>query len=118
MNNKLSAIAIIFLGALSVPIEWDATFFIFALIIGVALFFSKENQNAKEADMETGSNDLRRNASGYFDSTAYEAIKSADADDERFHKLLNTIFNICELSGFHLEERIVLKDTQTGKIWR
>ena len=50
--------------------------------------------------------------------TAYEAIKNLDADDERFHKLLNTIFTICELSGFHLEERIVLKDLQTGKVWR
>lgn len=48
----------------------------------------------------------------------YEAIKNLDADDERFHKLLNTIFTICELSGFHLEERIVLKDLQTGKVWR
>lgn len=42
--------------------------------------------------------------SGYSDPTAYKAITSADADDERFHKLLNTIFTICELSGFHLEE--------------
>ena len=48
-------------------------------------------------------NNLRKNAEGYSDPTAYEAIKSADADDERFHKLLNTIFTICELSGFHLE---------------
>lgn len=63
-------------------------------------------------------NNLRKNASGYSDPTAYKAITSADTDDERFHKLLNTIFTICELSGFHLEERIVLKDTQTGKVWR
>lgn len=55
---------------------------------------------------------------GYSDPTAYEAIKNTEADDERFHKLLNTIFTICELSGFHLEERIILKDTQTGKVWR
>ncbi len=63
-------------------------------------------------------NDLRKNASGYSDPTAYEAIKSAGADDERFHKLLNTIFTICELSGFHIEEQIVLKDIQTGRVWR
>lgn len=43
LKNKLYAIAIIFLGALSVPIEWDATFFLFALMVGVILFFSKEN---------------------------------------------------------------------------
>lgn len=31
---------------------------------------------------------------------------------------LDTIFNICELSGFHVEERIVIKDNKTGRIWR
>ena len=71
-----------------------------------------------EVEMEMANNDLRRNAEGYSDPTAYEAIKNLDADDERFHKLLNTIFTICELSGSHLEERIVLKDLQTGKVWR
>ena len=60
----------------------------------------------------------RKNHEGYSDPTAYEAIRNADADDERFHKLLNTIFTIGELSGFHLEERIILKDIQTGKVWR
>lgn len=43
LKNKVYAITIIFLGALSVPIEWDATFFLFALMVGVMLFFSKEN---------------------------------------------------------------------------
>ena len=45
-----------------------------------------------EVEMEMANNDLRRNAEGYSDPTAYEAIKNLDADDERFHKLLNTIF--------------------------
>lgn len=68
--------------------------------------------------MKIVNNDLRRNGSGYSDPTAYKAIASADVDDERFHKLLNTLFTICELSGFHLEGQIVLKDMQTGKVWR
>lgn len=63
-------------------------------------------------------NDLMKNGSGYLDPTAYEAIKNADGDAERFHKLLDVIFAICELSGFHLEGRIVLKDKKTGKVWR
>mgnify|MGYP006967382880 CR=1 FL=1 len=67
--------------------------------------------------MDTDDRALRRNASGYFDPTAYEAIKNAEAE-ERFHKLLDTIFAICDLSGFHIEERIVIKDKKTGKIWR
>lgn len=43
LKNKLYAIAIIFLGALSIPIEWDVTFFLFAVLVGVVLFFEKEN---------------------------------------------------------------------------
>ena len=27
-------------------------------------------------------------------------------------------FTICELSGFHIEERIIVKDKKTGRIWR
>lgn len=70
--------------------------------------------------MYTG-NDPRRNASGYVDPTAYEAIRNVEreAEDEaRFKKLLNTIFYICELAGFRIEGRIVLQDKKTGKVWR
>ncbi len=66
-------------------------------------------------------NDPRRNASGYMDLTAYEAIKAAerDADAEaRFRKLLGTLFYICDLAGFHIEGRLEIKDKKTGKIWR
>lgn len=62
--------------------------------------------------------DIRKNASGYSDPTAYQAIKNIENEDDKFYKLLDTIFNICELSGFHLEERIVLKDKNTGKVYR
>lgn len=62
--------------------------------------------------------DLRKNASGCSDPTAYRAIKKIDQEDENFHKLLHTIFNICELSGFRIEGRIVLVDEVTGKVWR
>jgi len=62
--------------------------------------------------------ELRRNAEGYSDPTAYQAIKNIEQEDENFHKLLHTIFNICELSGFRIEGRIVLVDEVTGKVWR
>lgn len=62
--------------------------------------------------------DLRKNASGCPDPTAYQAMKNIDREDENFHKLLHTIFNICELSGFRIEGRIVLVDEVTGKVWR
>jgi hypothetical protein len=71
--------------------------------------------------MDIENEKLKRNGSGYPDPTAYAAIKNVDASSTstyRFYKLLEIIFNICELSGFHLEERIVVKDKKTGKIWR
>lgn len=43
LKNKLYSIALISVGALSVPIEWDATAFVFTLMIGIPLFFAKEN---------------------------------------------------------------------------
>lgn len=69
--------------------------------------------------------DIRKNGSGYFDPTAYEAIKSSEnckknksKDLLRFEKLLDTIFNVCELAGYHLESRIVVTDKKTGRVWR
>lgn len=62
--------------------------------------------------------DLRKNAEGYLDPTAYRAIKNIEEEDERFHKLLHTIFYLCEVAGFDIEGRIVLVDKKTGRIWR
>ncbi len=66
--------------------------------------------------------DDRKNAEGYNDPTAYNAIKNVeqeqDKDDMRFHQLLNTLFSLCELADFHIEGRVVLKDKRTGKVWR
>ena len=62
--------------------------------------------------------EFKKNASGYVDPTAYAAIKNIDAENERFNKLLTAIFTICDLAGFHIEERIVAKDMRTGKVWR
>ena len=71
--------------------------------------------------MNYSNDNPRRNASHYLDLTAHEAIRRVEAEEEeaaRFKKLLNTIFMICELSDFHLQERIVVCDKRTGKIWR
>lgn len=62
--------------------------------------------------------DLKRNASGYYDPTAYVAIKKVDEEDEKFHKLLHTIFYICKIAGFELKGRITLVDLETGRIWK
>ena len=50
----------------------------------------------------------RRNAEGYPDPTAYEALKNIDREeDERFHRLLHTLFYLCELADFEIEGRII-----------
>lgn len=57
--------------------------------------------------------------------TAYDAIKNIEreerqkqAEEDRLRKLVMTIFDVCDLAGFHVEGRIILKDKRTGKIWR
>ena len=63
---------------------------------------------------------LKKNGEGYPDPTAYEAIKKVETIDyerKRFLRVVGCILRICELSGFHLEEKIVLRDTRTGKVW-
>lgn len=63
-------------------------------------------------------NNPRFNAEGYSDPTAFEAIRSLEREDERFHKLLHTLFYLCELADFQIEGRIVLVDKKTGRVYR
>ena len=62
--------------------------------------------------------ELKRNGSGYIDPTAYEALKNVENAQNRIEKLMKAIFCMCDLAGFHLEERLVLKDKKTGDIYR
>lgn len=42
--NKIFAVIFVLFGAFTIPLcDWDGTFFLFALILGVYLFFSKKN---------------------------------------------------------------------------
>ena len=61
---------------------------------------------------------IRYNKEGYPDPTAYEVLKKEQLEEERFRRLMATIFYICENAGFHIEERMVIKDKRTGRIWR
>lgn len=62
------------------------------------------------------------NGSHYLDRTAHDAIKNIEAQETyaemRYKTFLKTIFNICKLSGFYIENRLELKDLKTGKTWR
>ena len=67
------------------------------------------------------SNDLRRNAEGYVDPTAYVALKSI-ANDEKTEKKAAYVVSILKFiireSGFELLNRIELKDKKTGRTFR
>ena len=53
-----------------------------------------------------------------FEHNTQKTTDESDPEQRRVNSLLHVIFKICELSGFWVEERIVLKDRKTGKIWR
>lgn len=59
-----------------------------------------------------------KNSEGYSDPTAGTAIRNVDQEYERFKLLVDTLHKITKLAGFHIEERVVLKDRRTGRIWR
>ena len=44
LKNRILAVLLIIIGAFSLSIEGDATFFVFSLLIGIPLFFSKEDR--------------------------------------------------------------------------
>ena len=61
----------------------------------------------------------RRNAEGYSDPTAYEDLKNVEREErERFHRLLHTLFYLCERAGFEIKGRIILVDKRNGRVWR
>ena len=62
--------------------------------------------------------DLKRNGSGCIDMTAYGAIKHIEKEEERFNKVLHILKSICDIADFSIENRIILKDNKTGRIWR
>ena len=72
--------------------------------------------------MPENERDLMKNGEGYPDFTAFKAIKQSEQEisesRERHYKLLGLIFRACELCGFKVEERIVLRDTKTGHVYR
>ncbi len=62
-------------------------------------------------------NNPKKNTSGCSDLTAYEAIKNVSKETEKFNKMLRTIYDVCDLSGYKIENRIIFSDKKTGKIW-
>jgi len=65
--------------------------------------------------------DMKRNAEGYVDPTAYAALKSI-ARDEKVEKkaayVISIIKFIAKESGFELMNRIELRHKQSGRTFR
>lgn len=62
--------------------------------------------------------DIKRNGSGYYDPTAYKAIKRLTEDEKKVSRVIKTLQAVAHLAGFEIEGRIVLVDKETGEIWR
>ena len=65
------------------------------------------------------------NGSGYYDPTAYEAMKQIQTEanrlnhvDNNAHMVVTTIKNILDLAGFELVERIQIRHKKSGKIYK
>lgn len=61
---------------------------------------------------------LRTNASGSSDPTAYRAITSLDREEDRFKQLIKTLVYICRVAGFKPHVKFELEDRRTGRIWK
>lgn len=60
-----------------------------------------------------------RNNEGYPDPTPYRAVKTIEErQEQRFHRLLSTIFYLCDLAGFRIEGRIVMVDKFSGRVFK
>lgn len=61
---------------------------------------------------------LKTNASGNRDQTAYSAIKNLEKEEARFKKLISTLVYICHCAGFKPHIKFQLEEKRTGRIWK
>ena len=63
-------------------------------------------------------NELRKNGSGYYDPTAWKALRVIAEEEKTVSKVIKTLQAVAHLAGFEIEGRIILVDKKTGKVWR
>lgn len=63
-------------------------------------------------------NDLRYNGSGYRDSTAEKAIRSADHAPRELSELVDVVKKIAGAYGYDVEGRIAFRDKKTKIVYR
>lgn len=59
-----------------------------------------------------------KNHEGYPDQTAGEAIKAADTQPKYVTFLIKIYKDLAHLVGCEIVGRVVIKDKDTGRIWR
>ena len=58
------------------------------------------------------------NAAGYLDPTASAAIENVTAEEKSLNLLIYVLKYIIDRSGFELVGRIVLKNKESGRVYR
>ncbi|HBF0595640.1 TPA: hypothetical protein KNN84_003688 [Clostridioides difficile] len=72
---------------------------------------------AKDGSTRNGV-DIRRNKSGYLDSTAYEAIRKIDKEKQKVNALIELIKKMAKIAGFEIVGRIELRNKKTGVLYK
>lgn len=67
--------------------------------------------------MSKSGGDVKKNASGYSDPTAFTAITNV-TEEEKANHLRQCIYDACNISGFRVESRIVLIHKYSGKRYK
>ena len=61
---------------------------------------------------------MHRNKEGYPDPTAGDAIREADRPPEDLSRAIRRMKFAADCLGFEVVGRIVLRDAETGRVWR
>ena len=61
---------------------------------------------------------MHRNKEGYPDPTAGDAIREADRPPEDLCRAIRLMKFAADCLGFEVVGRIVLRDAETGRVWR
>lgn len=60
---------------------------------------------------------MYKNSEGYPAPTEGEAIRNADKPPEDCKRAIRMMLFVASCMGYHVENKIVLKDIKTGHVW-
>lgn len=63
--------------------------------------------------------DIKKNGSKIYDPTAWKAIQKVEQEaQEKYDRTMEKIEEICEKAGYEIVDQIVLREKQSGRVWR